>query len=57
MMNSIACFEIQANPGIRGLGHINPLVQASDGQKGYSKDCHGRNANHTVIQVRLLSFC
>lgn len=41
----------EANNGIRGLNHINPIVQAASGQKGFSKDCHGRNANHTVVQV------
>jgi len=41
----------QAHSGTRGLGNIETSVQGADGQKGFNKDCHGKNAKHTILKV------
>lgn len=36
---------------MKDLVHFKPLINADHGEQGYNKDCHGKNANHTVIKV------
>nr|SVE74337.1 EOG090X0ACU [Daphnia barbata] len=33
------------------LDHISSVIKAEDGEKGMNRDCHGRNAEHLVIDV------
>nr|CAH0104739.1 unnamed protein product [Daphnia galeata] len=33
------------------LEHISSTIKAEDGEKGINRDCHGRNAEHLVIEV------
>ncbi|XP_012055196.1 PREDICTED: mitochondrial ribosome-associated GTPase 2 [Atta cephalotes] len=42
-------FETTSN--IKDLRHIDSVIRAEDGEKGYSKDCFGKNAEHNVVQV------
>ncbi|XP_067006920.1 mitochondrial ribosome-associated GTPase 2 isoform X3 [Anabrus simplex] len=41
----------QASNTINNLNHLSAIVQADSGEKGYNKDCSGRNAQHTVVKV------
>lgn len=36
---------------IKDLSHMHPVVQAEDGERGYSKSCFGRNAEHNILKV------
>lgn len=36
---------------MKDLRHIYPLVQAEDGERGYSKSCFGKNAEHNIVKV------
>ncbi|XP_021935302.1 mitochondrial ribosome-associated GTPase 2 [Zootermopsis nevadensis] len=40
-----------ATKDVRDLRHLTSVLRAPDGEKGYNKDCHGKSASHTVIQV------
>ncbi|XP_014252461.1 uncharacterized protein LOC106668326 isoform X3 [Cimex lectularius] len=42
---------IQASTNIKDLDHVTTVLQAENGEKGKNKDCHGKNAQHTIIQV------
>ncbi|XP_040164531.1 mitochondrial ribosome-associated GTPase 2 [Anopheles arabiensis] len=42
---------LQATQDVKDLNHITSLLRADDGEKGATKDCHGKNANHTVVKV------
>ncbi|XP_052864549.1 mitochondrial ribosome-associated GTPase 2 [Anopheles cruzii] len=44
---------LQATQDVREFNHITSMIRAEDGVKGATKDCHGRNANHTVVKVPL----
>nr|SVE86280.1 EOG090X0ACU [Daphnia similis]SVE86908.1 EOG090X0ACU [Daphnia similis]SVE88163.1 EOG090X0ACU [Daphnia similis] len=33
------------------LEHISSVLKAEDGEKGINRDCHGKNAEHLVIEV------
>ncbi|EFX68558.1 hypothetical protein DAPPUDRAFT_203237 [Daphnia pulex] len=33
------------------LEHIPSIIKADDGEKGINRDCHGRNAEHLVLEV------
>ncbi len=35
------------------LGHIKSLVAAATGQKGGNKKCHGKDADHKIVDVPL----
>ncbi|XP_014472784.1 PREDICTED: mitochondrial ribosome-associated GTPase 2 isoform X1 [Dinoponera quadriceps] len=41
----------EASTDVKDLGHVLPVIEAEDGEKGYSKDCFGKNAQHNVIKV------
>ncbi|KAK7575465.1 hypothetical protein V9T40_011751 [Parthenolecanium corni] len=41
----------KADSTIRGLENVKTVVEAVNGEKGYNKDCNGRNAPHTIIPV------
>ncbi|EGI61218.1 GTP-binding protein 5 [Acromyrmex echinatior] len=42
-------FETTSN--VKDLRHIDSVIRAKDGEKGYSKDCFGKNAEHNVVKV------
>ncbi|XP_058123919.1 mitochondrial ribosome-associated GTPase 2 [Anopheles ziemanni] len=42
---------LQATQDVKDFNHITALLRADDGAKGATKDCHGKNANHTVVKV------
>ncbi|KAL0125100.1 hypothetical protein PUN28_004326 [Cardiocondyla obscurior] len=41
----------EASTNIKDLKHIEKEVRAEDGEKGYTKDCFGKNAEHNVVNV------
>ncbi|XP_018360126.1 PREDICTED: mitochondrial ribosome-associated GTPase 2 isoform X2 [Trachymyrmex cornetzi] len=41
----------EATSSIKDLRYINSVIRAEDGEKGYSKDCFGKNAEHNVVKV------
>ncbi|XP_045456405.1 mitochondrial ribosome-associated GTPase 2 [Melitaea cinxia] len=43
----------QATHSKKSLNHCNTVIQAKPGDKGSSKDCNGKNAQHVVVQVPL----
>ncbi|XP_055640114.1 mitochondrial ribosome-associated GTPase 2 [Toxorhynchites rutilus septentrionalis] len=43
----------QACSDVKDLNHVTTLLGADNGDNGRNKDCHGKNANHTVIKVPL----
>lgn len=42
---------IEASTNVNSLEHVNVLLKGANGEKGHNKDCHGKNAKHTIIQV------
>ncbi|EAT47690.1 AAEL001199-PA [Aedes aegypti] len=44
---------LQATSDVRDLNHVTTLLSADEGDKGRNKDCHGKNASHTVVKVPL----
>uniref|UniRef100_A0A1B6MIG7 OBG-type G domain-containing protein n=1 Tax=Graphocephala atropunctata TaxID=36148 RepID=A0A1B6MIG7_9HEMI len=40
-----------ASRNVASLNHIPPILKGPPGEKGYNKDCHGKNASHTIIEV------
>lgn len=36
---------------MKDLSHIHSPIQAEDGEKGYSKSCFGKNANHNIVKT------
>lgn len=45
--------NFQASKNVANLNHVPPVLKAEAGEKGYNKDCHGKNADHTIIEVRI----
>ncbi|XP_011300403.1 mitochondrial ribosome-associated GTPase 2 isoform X1 [Fopius arisanus] len=41
----------QVSRDVTSLNHLKTVTEAEPGEKGYNKDCHGKNAQHTVIKV------
>ncbi|XP_065219074.1 mitochondrial ribosome-associated GTPase 2 [Planococcus citri] len=41
----------ETHTDVQGLNHVKTVLEADDGEKGYGKSCHGRNASHTIIRV------
>ncbi|KAL7298486.1 hypothetical protein TKK_0008267 [Trichogramma kaykai] len=42
-------FEVTSN--VRDLSHVQSIIEAEHGEKGYNKDCFGKNAEHTFVKV------
>nr|CAD7407962.1 unnamed protein product [Timema cristinae] len=42
---------LEASLDIRDLNHISSILKADPGERGYNKDCSGKNADHTVVKV------
>lgn len=36
---------------MKDLRNVHSVISAEDGEKGYTKDCFGKNAQHNVIKV------
>ncbi|CAK1554329.1 unnamed protein product [Leptosia nina] len=43
----------QATHSKKSLNHCKSVIAAKDGERGFNKDCHGKNAQHVVIEVPL----
>ncbi|XP_076657496.1 mitochondrial ribosome-associated GTPase 2 isoform X2 [Halictus rubicundus] len=41
----------QAQENIKDLSHIETVLMAEHGENGHNKDCFGKNAKHTTVQV------
>ena len=41
----------QATKDVSDFNHLSPVLSGESGEKGANKDCHGKNANHTVVKV------
>jgi len=41
----------QASNDVRNFNHVGSILKAEEGERGSSKDCHGKNAKHSVIKV------
>ncbi|CAH0391157.1 unnamed protein product [Bemisia tabaci] len=41
----------QATDGVRDLHHVPSVLRGDNGEKGYNRDCNGRNASHTIVPV------
>jgi len=41
----------KASSNRNSLYHLSAVIQAEDGRKGGNRDCNGKNAQHTVIEV------
>ncbi|XP_053694937.1 mitochondrial ribosome-associated GTPase 2 [Sabethes cyaneus] len=44
---------LQATCDVRDLNHVTAILSADSGDKGGNKDCHGKNASHTMVKVPL----
>lgn len=42
---------LQTSLYVKDLSHINSVLKAEDGEKGYNKSCFGKNAKHTIVPV------
>lgn len=41
----------QASKDVTDFRHLSPVYSGKSGDDGRNKDCHGKNADHTVIKV------
>lgn len=41
----------QASNDVRNFNHVGSVLRAPEGGIGTAKDCHGKNAKHTVVKV------
>ncbi|XP_012235141.1 mitochondrial ribosome-associated GTPase 2 isoform X2 [Linepithema humile] len=42
-------FEVKTD--VKDLNHVESVIRAENGEKGYNKDCFGKNAEHNVVYV------
>ncbi|XP_049884262.1 GTPase Obg isoform X2 [Pectinophora gossypiella] len=43
----------QATHTVKSLNHCRAVIQAKHGERGFNKDCNGKNAQHVIIPVPL----
>ncbi|EDV31164.1 uncharacterized protein Dana_GF14685 [Drosophila ananassae] len=41
----------QASNDVRNFNHVDSVLRAEEGERGSAKDCHGKNAKHSLIKV------
>ncbi|EFN72740.1 GTP-binding protein 5 [Camponotus floridanus] len=41
----------EAKKDVKDLRNVQSVIRAEDGEKGYTKDCFGKNAEHNVVKV------
>ncbi|CAA9998890.1 unnamed protein product, partial [Nesidiocoris tenuis] len=41
---------LKASYNVRDLHLLTSVIRADHGEKGYNKDCHGKNASHNIIE-------
>ncbi|XP_004924191.1 mitochondrial ribosome-associated GTPase 2 [Bombyx mori] len=41
----------KATNSVRSLNHCKAVIQAKPGEKGFNKDCSGKNAGHVIVNV------
>ncbi|XP_074659914.1 mitochondrial ribosome-associated GTPase 2-like [Tubulanus polymorphus] len=44
---------LAVNHNVKSLNHLTGLIRAKNGDKGRSKCCHGKNADHEYVEVPL----
>ncbi|KAM7354539.1 mitochondrial ribosome-associated GTPase 2 isoform 1-T1 [Cochliomyia hominivorax] len=42
---------LEATNDVRNFNHISTIIRGEDGESGSTKECHGKNAKHTIIKV------
>lgn len=42
---------LQASSQVYDLSHVDAVLKANNGEKGYNKDCNGKNAAHLIVDV------
>lgn len=42
---------LQASQDVSDFSHLTSILNGESGEKGANKDCHGKNANHTIVKV------
>lgn len=42
---------LQASNDVNNLSHVGSLLKADNGERGQSKDCHGKSAEHKIVRV------
>lgn len=42
---------LEASTDVRNFNHVPSFIRGEDGQSGSAKECHGKNAKHTVTKV------
>lgn len=47
----LMCSVLQASYDVNNFGHVTSILKANDGEKGGNKDCHGKNAQHSIVKV------
>lgn len=43
----------EASRNVKSLGHLKSIIRGADGNNGRNKNCHGKNAKHTIVKVPL----
>lgn len=43
----------RSSNSVNNLGHLQSLLKAGNGEKGGTKDCHGKSAAHQIVKVPL----
>lgn len=41
----------KSTTNVNNFNHIVSLIRADEGEKGYPKNCHGKNASHNIVPV------
>lgn len=42
---------LQASNDVNNLGHFTSILKADNGERGSTKDCHGKSADHLIVKV------
>lgn len=42
---------LQVTTNIKDLSHVSSILKGEDGERGHNKDCFGKNAKHTIVDV------
>ncbi|KAL3280532.1 hypothetical protein HHI36_003764 [Cryptolaemus montrouzieri] len=41
----------KATHDVKDLRHVSSIIKGADGERGQNKDCHGKNAQHSFVNV------
>jgi len=42
---------LMATHNVPSLNHLTSVLSGNSGEKGFNKDCHGKNAHHLIVEV------